>query len=80
MIKGLGDVIDRAEFHGIDGRAQAGVAGHDQNGHFTGKFNEVCAVATGQSQVADDHVVAGQVERFCSVDGVCFGHFMVMAS
>ena len=56
VVKGLGDVVDRAHAHGIYCRAQACIAGHNQDGHFTGLLDEVCAGRARQAQVTDNQI------------------------
>ena len=78
MVEWLGDVIHRAQLHGVDGRAQAGVAGHDEYRNVTGQLNQVGAGATGQTQVTDDHVKVTEVELSCSVNGVGLSHLVLV--
>ncbi len=67
MVERLGDVVDSAELHRVDRRAQAGVAGHDQHGRVRRTADEFGAGLARQAQVADDQLEALEI---VSLDGL----------
>ncbi|MNQ75336.1 hypothetical protein D3C85_901260 [compost metagenome] len=64
VVEGLGDVVDRAELHRVDRRAQAGVAGHDQHRRAAGQADQLGTRGAGQAQVAEHQVEAGDAVAF----------------
>jgi len=68
VIERFGNVINRAQLHGIHRRTEAGIAGHNQYRRAPGQFDQVGAVSTGQAKVTDDHVVAGKIQRTSGID------------
>ncbi|MCY1466290.1 hypothetical protein D9M71_845680 [compost metagenome] len=69
MIERLGDVVHRAHFHRIDGRAQARVAGHDQHRCALAELDQFGTRGAGQAQVTDNQVEGGNAEAL-----LCFLH------
>ncbi|RMV81640.1 hypothetical protein ALP02_200180 [Pseudomonas coronafaciens pv. garcae] len=80
VIEGFGDVIHRAHLHRIDGRAQAGVTGHDQHRFAFAQLDQFGARSARQSKVADDQVKRGDAETFLSfLNRAGFTDFILVA-
>ena len=80
VVEGLGDIVDGAQLHGVDGRAQAGVAGHDQHRCVGGTANQFGAGFAWQAQVADDEIKVVEVVAFAGLaDRSGFRYLVVVA-
>src|SRR5690606_22676352 len=61
MVEGLGNVIHRAQLHGIHRRAQAGITGHDQHRSAGCQADQLGTGLARQTQVTDDQIEVTQV-------------------
>ena len=80
VVEGLGDVVHRAHLHRVDRRAQARVAGHDQDRGALGELDQLGTRGAGQAQVADDQVEAGDAVALLGfLDGAGFADLVLVA-
>ncbi len=80
VIKRFGDIVGGSLTHGLNSRAQTGIAGHNQHWHRASRLNKLGAGAARQAQIADNQIklieVVGLLGGFYADS---FRHSIIMA-